>query len=239
MKQKIISIIVGLSLIGVSGCETLTKYKNTFIATGLGCTAGLLAGAIYDDAKNKKASKDRRKDVFAIFKKKKRSNNGKMVGLGVGCLAGLGTGLYLDLMKEDMEDQFGSRGIQLEAVPGPDGETDELKVKMDGDISFETGSDRLKGAAQSNVSTLAEALSKYPETKVKIWGHTDGTGSREINNHLSKARAEMVAESLGLSSSRISEIRGWANDKPLPGTNRAGRVSANRRVEVYIEPKPE
>lgn len=239
MKKYVSTLLLASTALSFSGCETLAKYKNTLIGTGLGCSAGLLAGAIYDDAKNKKSSKDRRQDVFAIFKNKKRSNGGKMVGLGVGCLAGLGTGLYLDLMKDDMEDQFGERGIKLESVPGPDGETEQLKVKMDGDISFETGSANLKGAAGNNVNTLSEALEKYPETKVLIWGHTDGTGSRATNDRLSKQRAEQVANGLGISSSRISETRGWANDKPLPGTSKTGNVSTNRRVEVFIEPKPQ
>ncbi|MCB1172639.1 MAG: OmpA family protein [Leptospiraceae bacterium] len=235
---KIAAIALLSSSLVITSCETFEQYKNTIIGTGIGCTAGLLAGTIYDEAQRKKSNKDRRNDVFAIFKKRKAENNGKMVGLGVGCLAGLGTGLYLDLMKDDMEDQFGSRGIELEKVAGAGGETEKLKVKMDGDISFETGSANLRGVASSNVSTLSEALEKYPETKVSIWGHTDGTGSRATNDRLSKARAEMVANQLGISSSRIAETKGWANDVPLPGTNKAGNVAANRRVEVFIEGNP-
>ena len=86
------------------------------------------------------------------------------------------------------------------------------------------------------MDTLTEAMEKYPETQVKVWGHTDGTGSRTINDRLSLQRAQTVAGELDLPSSRVGEIRGWANDKPLPGTNKSGEARSNRRVEVFIQP---
>lgn len=225
------------SLIAVLGfgnlsCESLTW--KTLLSTGIGCAAGLGIGAVIDEANRKKSNKDRRKDVFAIFKKRKAQNNGKMVGLATGCLAGLGVGLYLDLMHDDIEDQFGDRGIELEKVTAPNGDTEELLVKMDGDISFDSGSANLSGAASNNVGTLKEALAKYPETQVRVWGHTDGTGSRATNDRLSRQRAEEVSDELGLGSSRVKEMKGWANDRPLPGTSRSGKARSNRRVEVFI-----
>ncbi|MCB1305884.1 MAG: OmpA family protein, partial [Leptospiraceae bacterium] len=160
-------------------------------------------------------------------------------GLATGCLAGLGVGAYLDIMKEDMEDTMGDKGISLEAVKGSDGETDELLVKMDGDISFNSGSAGLQGVAKENVDKLSEALEAYPETKIKIWGHTDYTGSRSLNETLSLARAQSVKSSLGMPSDRVAEVRGYAWDRPVnggaptPGANRA-----NRRVEVRIIADP-
>jgi Outer membrane protein and related peptidoglycan-associated (lipo)proteins len=203
------------------------------ISTGLGCGAGLALGTIYDEAQRKKDSKDRRKDVFAIFKKKKEQNQGKIVGLATGCLAGLGVGLYLDLMYDDIQNQFGSKGIQLEKVPDEKGETKELLVKMDGDINFQLNSAELQGVAKENVAKLKEALEAYPETGVKIWGHTDKSGTRAYNEKLSFERAKSVANYLNLASSRVVEIKGWAWDKPIDET---GKSPANRRVEVRIVP---
>jgi outer membrane protein OmpA-like peptidoglycan-associated protein len=224
--------LVAVLGIGSTGCESLSW--KTFAATGIGCAAGLGIGAVIDEANRKQSNKDRRKDVFAIFKKRKAQNNGKIVGLATGCLAGLGVGLYLDLMHDDIEGEFGDRGIELEKVKAPNGDTEELLVKMDGDISFDTGSSNLSGTASNNVDTLKEALGKYPETKVRVWGHTDGTGSRATNDRLSRQRAEEVADELALGSDRIKESKGWANERPLPGTNRSGEARANRRVEVFI-----
>lgn len=233
------SLILFVSFSGITtGCASLTS--RTAWATAIGCGAGLALGVISDEASRKKEVDKRKKDILAIFKSKKKHNKGKVVGLATGCMIGLGTGVYLDLMYDDIEEKMKGRGITLEKVPGADGKTEELLVKMDGDISFTTGSANLQGVAKDNVGNLSEALSAYPETKVKVWGHTDGTGSRAVNDRLSKERAESVAQMMksdyDISSSRIAETRGFANDRPLPGTNPAGNVAMNRRVEIRIIP---
>jgi outer membrane protein OmpA-like peptidoglycan-associated protein len=232
-KFTTLTLILSISTTSIllSQCGSVTK--KTLISTGLGCGAGLALGTIYDEMQRKKDSKDRRKDVFAIFKKKKEQNQGKIVGLATGCLAGLGVGLYLDLMYDDIQNQFGSKGIQLEKVPDEKGETKELLVKMDGDINFQLNSAELQGVAKENVTKLKEALEAYPETGVKIWGHTDKSGTRAYNEKLSFDRAKSVANYLNLASSRVVEIKGWAWDKPIDET---GKSPANRRVEVRIVP---
>ncbi|MBX7057155.1 MAG: OmpA family protein [Leptospirales bacterium] len=235
MRRGIAVLVLVSVSISASGCETLNKLTwRTVAATGIGCAAGLGIGAVIDEYKRHEDTRQRRADIFGIFRSQKQRNDGKIVGLATGCLAGLGVGLYLDLMHEDMQNQFGQRGITLEKVAGPNGETQMLKVKMDGDINFATGQAALTGVAQSNVGTLREALAAYPETKIRVIGHTDGTGTRSINERLSRDRAQSVSGNLGLESDRIAAVQGVANDQPLPGTSRSGNVPRNRRVEVYI-----
>lgn len=233
--NKILSFSIILSIFGSSlflnSCDSLSK--KTVISTSVGCLAGLGLGAIYDEMSRKQESKDRKKDILAAFKKKKQHNQGKIVGLTTGCLAGLGVGLYLDLMYDDIQNQFGQRGIQLEKVPDEKGETKELLVKMDGDINFQVNSAELQGVAKENVSKLKEALEAYPETGIKVWGHTDKSGSRAYNEKLSLNRAQSVVSYMNLPSSRVIEIKGWAWDKPIDQT---GASPANRRVEVRIVP---
>jgi outer membrane protein OmpA-like peptidoglycan-associated protein len=227
----LLTFVIGIATLMFNYCDSISK--RTLISTGLGCGAGLALGTIYDEVQRKQDAKDRRKDVFAIFKKKKEQNQGKIVGLATGCLAGLGVGLYLDLMYDDIQNQFGSKGIQLEKIPDEKGETKELLVKMDGDINFQVNSAELQGVAKTNVEKLKEALEAYPETGVKIWGHTDKSGQRKYNEQLSYNRANTVANYLNLPSNRIIEVKGWAWDKPIDET---GKSPANRRVEVRIVP---
>ncbi len=227
---KTIFIITVFSLI-LNSCGSITK--KTLISTGIGCGAGLAIGTIVDEIARKKETENRKKDILAIFKQRKQHNQGKIVGLATGCLAGLGVGLYLDLMHDDIQNQFGSKGIQLEKVPDEKGETKELLVKMDGDINFQLNSAQLQGIAKENVTKLKEALEAYPETGIKIWGHTDKSGKRDFNEKLSLQRAQSVASDLDLASNRVLEIRGFAWDRPLDGT---GVSPANRRVEVRIVP---
>ena len=236
-QPKLLSLLLLLVLGTGLSCETMSRWKRTLIGTGLGCAAGGILGTIYDEHTRNKEAEARKKDIFKIFKEKKSHNKGKIIGLATGCLAGLGVGLYLDIMAHDMEEKMKEKGVELEKIDKDgDGETDELKVKMDGGINFVTGSAGLAGQAESNVSNLREALKGYPETKVNIWGHTDGTGSRATNDRLSVERARSVENALGLPSGRVQEVRGFANTKPLPGTNARGRSDKNRRVEVVILP---
>lgn len=239
--KKTVSIAL-ISMLGLTQITCAGMSSKVPIAMAIGCASGFGLGAIYDevarnkDAKEKKSVQDR---ALGIFKNKKKTyNQGKFVGLGVGCLAGLGTGLYLDMMAEDMQQQMNARGIQLEKVDSNgNGETDELLVKMDGNISFATNDSVLQGVAKTNVENLAEGLRGYPETKIRIGGHSDGTGTLAVNQPLSQKRAESVRDALvgkGLESGRVAEVAGFANSKPLPGTNPSGNEPNNRRVEVRI-----
>lgn len=234
-KAKISVFTIGIFSIPLvfSSCQSGSITEKTFYSTAIGCGVGLALGAIYDEVQRKKESEQRRKDFFAILKQRKQQNQGKIVGLATGCLAGLGTGLYLDLMYDDIHEHFGRKGIQLEKIPDEKGETKELLVKMDGDINFRVNSAELEGIALENVSKLREALEAYPETAVRIWGHTDKSGPRQFNERLSENRARTVASYLNLPSQRVAEVRGWAWDRPLDGT---GASPSNRRVEVRIIP---
>ncbi len=226
---SVVSIVV--SSFFVSSCDSLGK--KTLISTSVGCLAGLGLGALYDELQRKKDSKERKNDILAAFKKKKQQNQGKIIGLTTGCMAGLGVGLYLDMMYDDIENHFSKKGIQLEKIQDENGETKELLVKMDGDINFQVGSSELQGVAKENVSKLKEALDSYPETGIKVWGHTDKSGKRDFNEKLSLERARSVVNYMGLAPSRVLEVKGWAWDKPLDGT---GASPLNRRVEVRILP---
>ncbi|WCL48134.1 OmpA family protein [Leptospira sp. GIMC2001] len=234
--KKIIILAVAMSL--MSGCSE--NAKRLLMATGIGCGTGLAFGAVYDEMQRAKDGKERKKlenQVFNVFKKRKEQNKGKMVGLATGCLAGLGTGLYLNMMHEDIKENFKDRGIELEKET-ENGETAALKVKMDGGISFEDGKSDLKGVGKANIDKLSEALLAYPETNIGIAGHANRTGSESVNQALSESRAKEVSGLLkdnGVAGSRLTSVKGYASQQPLPG--KSPQDGANRRVEVEILPK--
>ncbi len=240
--KKAITITL-ISAIALSQITCASGMSRVPLAMAIGCAAGFGLGAIYDESARNKDRKEQQSiqaRAMGIFKSKKKSHNtGKILGLGVGCLAGLGTGLYLDMMAEDMQTQMAARGVTLvKEDKNADGTTDELLVKMDGDISFASGDSILSGAAKTNVENLAEGLKGYPETKLLVGGHSDGTGSLAANQALSLRRAQSVRDALsekGVEPARFTEVTGFANTRPLPGTNAAGSVPANRRVEVRIQ----
>lgn len=237
MKKITLSLLLAGML--VSSCSE--NAKRLLIATGIGCGTGLAFGAVYDEMQRAKDGKERKKlenQVFNVFKKKKAQNNGKIVGLAAGCAAGLGTGLYLNMMKEDIKQNFGKDGIELEDVKDRNGDITALKVKMDGDIAFENGKSDLKGTGKANIDKLSEALLAYPDTNLAVTGHANKTGSESVNLKLSESRAKEVVSIMsdnGVEKARVTSVKGLGSDQPLPGKSPAD--GANRRVEVEILPK--
>jgi len=240
IQTYLILFVVSSSLL-FSACSLNQKTKTLLSSTGIGCAAGLVAGTVYDEIQRKKDGEARKKiqnQVSSIFKQRKSQNNGKIVGLGAGCLAGLGVGYYLNTMYDDMQGNLGEKGVKLEKVTDASGETSALKVSMDGGMSFQPNQSAFAGIGESNVKKLADALKEYPETNLKISGHTSpGTapGAQEFIKKLSLDRANAARKVLvdsGIEEKRITETSGLADTKPIPGTNPASDV--NKRVEILI-----
>jgi OOP family OmpA-OmpF porin len=83
-------------------------------------------------------------------------------------------------------------------------------------------------------------LKEYPETMVKIEGHTDSKGSADYNAQLSQRRAEAVRNFLvnnGISPERIT-AQGMGEDYPIATNSTAAGRLQNRRVEVTITDVP-
>ena len=108
-----------------------------------------------------------------------------------------------------------------------------------GDILFDVGKATLKAGGQRAVAELASFLQEYPERNVLIEGHTDNTGSDELNLTLSRQRADAVRLALaenGIDQARI-HIRGYGEAYPVAGNESSAGRQQNRRVEVVISNK--
>ncbi|PJZ86154.1 OmpA family protein [Leptospira harrisiae] len=241
MKQ-IISGLLSLSLLSTISCGLSENTKRLILSTSIGCGVGLALGAVYDETQRKKDSKDKKNDIQRQIKsslameKKKPQNKGKIVGLGAGCLAGLGTGFYLNTMYDNMAEEMKKQGITL-AKSERGGETVALTATMDGGIAFEDGKADLKGKGKENIDKLAEALAAYPETKINISGHANKTGGEDLNLSLSKDRAVTAKNALtsnGVENKRIGTVEGLGSSTPLKGVD--PKDGSNRRVEVEIVP---
>jgi outer membrane protein OmpA-like peptidoglycan-associated protein len=103
---------------------------------------------------------------------------------------------------------------QLEQVVEPtvDGWTQAIeqtgRVSIYG-INFDTGQATLRAESEKVLEEVAQLLKKNLAWRVAIVGHTDNTGSAEINLPLSRQRAESVIGWLG--------AHGVGKDRLLPG----------------------
>ncbi len=114
--------------------------------------------------------------------------------------------------------------------------TDRGVVVTLGDVLFDTGQATLNPGAGAVLDRLAAFMAANPQTNVRIEGHTDSTGSAELNQVLSQRRADAVAaalESRGLSPERVRAI-GRGPDLPVASNATAAGRQQNRRVEIIF-----
>ena len=105
-----------------------------------------------------------------------------------------------------------------------------------GDVLFDVGKANLKSGGERVAERLAAFMNQYPERNVLIEGFTDDTGSDELNQDLSRRRAEDVRSALlarGIAENRI-RVRGYGEAFPIATNGTAAGRQQNRRVEVVI-----
>tara|TARA_R110002050_G_scaffold34397_8_gene86870 strand:+ start:34554 stop:36371 length:1818 start_codon:yes stop_codon:yes gene_type:complete len=102
-------------------------------------------------------------------------------------------------------------------------------------IKFSTGSDVIKSESNGDISKIYNLLIQAEQTKVRVIGHTDNTGSSAVNLPLSKQRAQSVVKYLinrGISRDRIQEVDGKGSSQPVSNNNTSSGRASNRRVEI-------
>lgn len=104
-------------------------------------------------------------------------------------------------------------------------------------ILFDLGKSTIRPESYAALQSIVDIMREYPTAKFHIEGHTDNTGSRALNERLSKERAASVMNyltTIGMDKSRLTS-EGYAFDRPIaPNTTAAGRQQ-NRRVEISLQ----
>jgi outer membrane protein OmpA-like peptidoglycan-associated protein len=103
-------------------------------------------------------------------------------------------------------------------------------------IFFATGSSRLLAKSFKSLKEVAQILKDNPSYNIDVDGHTDNTGSDELNQKLSENRANAVKQYLignNISAERIVAT-GFGERKPIADNNTAVGRSKNRRVEMRL-----
>ena len=214
--KKLLCIMLSATLlVGTTGCSSFTMNNTTkgaLIGTGGGAAVGARVGALAGGAKG-----------AAI---------GAVIGTAVGATAGTLIGRKMDKQQQELEQ---IEGAQVEEVVDQNN-LQAIKVTFNGGILFATNKSDLSGTAKQSLSEFAVSLMNNPQTDIVINGHTDNTGTRAVNDRLSKERAQAVANYLigsGVASNRMT-INGLAYDFPIADNSTEAGRAQNRRVEIYI-----
>jgi hypothetical protein len=215
-KSQIITIGLVVAMLPLSACVTDPETGNRTISkAAIGGIGGALGGYLLGDLVGGR-----------------RDRTEKILGAGIGALAGAGVGYYMDEQERKLRQQTAGTGINVIR----DG--DNLVLDMPSEITFGVDSANIDPGFRNTLDQLASTLTQYEKTYVDVLGHTDSTGSDAYNQALSERRASTVADYLstrGVQSARLA-ARGYGESQPKASNLDAAGRSANRRVEIRLVP---
>ena len=106
-------------------------------------------------------------------------------------------------------------------------------------IEFASSSADIDSASSGLLDSVAAAASACLGT-LRIEGHTDNSGNADLNQDLSRRRAEAVREALiqrGLSEQRLV-VEGFGASQPIASNRTAAGRERNRRIEMRVVRSP-
>src|SRR5690606_27822223 len=139
----------------LAGCATdpntgeRREASNTAKGAGIGAIAGAVLGAAVS-----------------------HDNRGK--GAAIGAVLGGGTGAAIGYRKDKQEAELREK-LKNSGV-GVQSDGNDIKLILPGNISFDSGSAALRPDFYQSLNQVAESLRQYPQTQVRVVGHTDSTG---------------------------------------------------------------
>ena len=215
-KKQIVSLLIISAMLPLSACVTDPETGNRTISkAAIGGVGGALGGYLLGDLIGGR-----------------RDRTEKIVGAGIGAVAGAGVGYYMDEQEKKLREQTAGTGVNVIR----DG--DNLVLDMPSEVTFAVDSANIDPAFRATLDKVASTLNQYEKTYVDVLGHTDSTGSDAYNQALSERRASSVAGYLGTQgvlSARLA-TRGYGESQPKASNlDETGRA-ANRRVEIRLVP---
>lgn len=155
---------------------------------------------------------------------------GALIGAGIGAVIGGGYGFYTDTQEMKLRKEL--ENSRMTVTRNAD---QSLTVSMP-DVTFQTNSATIQPFNFQALNSITNTV-KERNGVVKVVGHTDNRGSVELNQVLSQARANSVANYMfgqGLSSGSI-QTQGMAYYSPVADNATEEGRSRNRRVEIILQ----
>ncbi|MBW2636139.1 MAG: OmpA family protein [Deltaproteobacteria bacterium] len=209
--KRVISIVAILALAAfLMSCAGATQQER---GARTGAMIGAASGALLGQA---------------IGRDTKATVLGAAIGAAAGGVAGHQIGAYMDRQEQELRSAM----AQSEAA-SIQREQNILTATFKGDVMFDFDSSILKSGAYAELDRVAKILNNYPQTRIRVEGHTDTTGAEAYNQTLSERRAETVQSALvqrGVDPIRIEAV-GFGESQPISSDS-----ATNRRVNIVITP---
>jgi outer membrane protein OmpA-like peptidoglycan-associated protein len=206
-------LLIPVVAVGIAGCAD-DPHRRAKTGAGIGAVVGAVIGDQVSDARG-----------------------APIVGAVVGAIAGGAVGNYMDKQQRELEQQLAeeARNNELHIVRLSG---DALKIGIASDVSFDLGSATLRPDALDTYAKIANILKTYDKTVIHVVGHTDTSGSSDLNQNLSVNRAASVGSYLaqnGVPQTRIRE-EGRGEREPAVRTADGVKEARNRRVDIVLKP---
>jgi outer membrane protein OmpA-like peptidoglycan-associated protein len=205
--NPIVAIVLCVTML--FSCKTWQGLDNTKKGAAIGVGGGAATGAIIGRVAGNTAL-------------------GAIIGAAVGGTAGVLIGKKMDKQAQEIKTEVPNATVERVG--------EGINVTFNSGVLFGFDKSDLTATAQTNIKQLATILNKYPDTYVRVEGHTDTTGTDAYNNALSERRATAVASYLktqGVAASRVQTF--WYGSKqPVVPNNSDANKAKNRRVEFSI-----
>jgi OOP family OmpA-OmpF porin len=107
---------------------------------------------------------------------------------------------------------------------------------LSGEVTFQSNKAELLISAYPELENVLKVMKDHPNTKWKIEGYTDNTGSYKLNMNLSLRRAQSVYNYFvknGIDGSRLI-VNGFGPDFPIADNNTESGKAMNRRVSIVL-----
>ena len=216
MHKKLTKTAAAMALVAftATGCADMSAtQRGTAQGAGIGAALGGVIGATTSGGGSGRATR------------------GAVIGGALGAVAGNIWSKRMEAQRQAMEQATQGTGVQVSQTAD-----NRLKLDIPSDVSFDTGRSDIKGNFQPVLNRFAQTLNENPATTVTIIGHTDNTGTDEINQPLSVDRASRTRDYLagrGVNPNRIT-IEGRGSREPIASNADANSRARNRRVEIYV-----
>jgi OOP family OmpA-OmpF porin len=105
-------------------------------------------------------------------------------------------------------------------------------------FKFPVGSAEIRPENFALMKKIIRAIGEFKTAKIVVSGHTDATGSADINKMLSENRATNVAKfftEVGSIDAKRITAEGFGQEKPVASNLTAEGRALNRRVEILIK----
>ncbi|MFP4640240.1 MAG: OmpA family protein [Guyparkeria sp.] len=216
--MKRLILIAAASALVLAGCAQ-NPYTSEQDKTAKGATIGAGAGALLGN----------------VVAGSGNRTGGTLIGAAVGATVGGLVGRQMDEQERQLRQEMEGTGVDVQR------EGDTIRLQAPESITFDTNSADIKPQFRDSLNQVAQSIREYPNTVVRVEGHTDSTGSAANNQSLSLNRAESVTSYLsrqGVEPSRMQAV-GYGFSRPVATNDTPEGRAQNRRVEILILPQEE